>query len=151
MFWPQPTAAPGRVYDLLNKAQFLKVSDDEAEWLFGTESPAAIAHQLPHLKGVLVTAGARGCEYWLMGNAGKVPGFKVDVEETTGAGDAFTAGFVHQLLQKGVTCIKEAKIARDVVTYASAVGALTTTRPGAIAALPSPKEVDVFLYLNAKG
>lgn len=150
MFWPQPTAAPGRVYDLINKVQFLRVSDDEAEWLFGTKSPTAIARQLPHLKGVLVTAGARGCEYWLMGNAGALLGFKVDVEETTGAGDAFTAGFVHQLLRRGVTCIREAKIAREVVTYASAVGALTTTRPGAIAALPSPNEVDVFLYLNAK-
>ena len=150
MFWPQPTVAPGRVYDLIKKTQFLKVSNNEAEWLFGTASSTTIAHQLPHLRGVLITAGAGGCEYWLMGNAGKVPGFEVDVEETTGAGDAFTAGFVHQLLQKGVTCVREADIARDVVTYASAVGALTTTRPGAIAALPSSKEVDVFLYLNAK-
>jgi fructokinase len=148
MFWPQPAEAPGRVYDLIKKAQFLKVSDDEAEWLFGTVSPTAIARQLPQLKGVLITAGEKGCEYWLMGNVGTVPGFEVDVEETTGAGDAFTAGFVHQLLQRGGGCIRDGDIARQVVTYASAVGALTTTRPGAIAALPSPKEVDVFLYLN---
>ncbi|MGB3299375.1 MAG: carbohydrate kinase [Phormidesmis sp.] len=150
MFWPQPTAAPGRIYDLISKAQFLKASEEEAEWLFGTTSPAAIAQQLPHLKGVLVTAGAGGCEYWLMGNAGAVPGFIVDVEETLGASDAFTAGFVHQLLQKGTCCIEAAESARNVVMYASAVGALTTTRPGAIAALPSAKEVEVFLYLNAK-
>jgi fructokinase len=148
MFWPVPSEAPGRVYDLLKKAQFLKVSDDEAEWLFGTESPAAIARQLPHLSGVLVTAGAQGCQYSLMGHVGSLPAFKVDVEETTGAGDAFTAGFVHQLLQRGTSCLQAADTARDVVTYASAVGALTTTRPGAIAALPSPNEVEVFLYLN---
>lgn len=148
MFWPQPAEAPGRVYDLIKKAQFLKVSDDEAEWLFGTVSPTAIARQLPQMKGVLITAGAKGCQYWLMGNAGTISGFEVDVEETTGAGDAFTAGFVHQLLQRGGGCIRDGDIARQVVTYASAVGALTTTRPGAIAALPSPKEVDVFLYLN---
>ncbi len=149
MFWPHPAQAPGQVYDLLKKVQFLKVSDDEAEWLFGTDSATAIARQLPGLKGVLITAGSKGCTYWLMGNAGAVPGFEVDVEETTGAGDAFTAGFVHQLLQRGITCIKDSDVAREVVVYASAVGALTTTRPGAIAALPSPKEVDVFLYLNA--
>ena len=29
------------------------------------------------------------------------------------------------------------------------VAALTTTRPGAIAALPTPKEIEVFLYLNS--
>lgn len=148
MFWPNPTEAPGRVYDLLSKAQFVKVSDDEAEWLFGTGSAAAIARQLPHLSGVLVTAGAKGCQYSLMGNVGTLPGFKVDVEETTGAGDAFTAGFVHQLLHRGPQCLKDASSAREVVTYASAVGALTTTRPGAIAALPTPSEIEVFLYLN---
>lgn len=148
MFWPDPAEAPGRVYPLLSKAQFIKVSDDEAEWLFGTVSALAIAQQLPHLKGVLVTAGAKGCQYWLMGNTGTLPGFAVDVEETTGAGDAFTAGFVHQLLHRGYQCLEDAAIARDVITYASAVGALTTTRPGAIAALPTPNEVEVFLYLN---
>ncbi len=148
MFWPHPAEAPGRVYDLLKKVHFLKVSDAEAEWLFGSASATAIAHQLPHLKGVLVTAGAQGCHYWLMGNAGHVAGFDVDVEETTGAGDAFTAGFVHQLMHKGVQCLQDAEVAQSVVTYANAVGALTTTRPGAIAALPSANEVEVFLYLH---
>ncbi|MGB7248289.1 MAG: carbohydrate kinase [Phormidesmis sp.] len=148
MFWPHPAEAPGQVYDLISKAQFLKVSDDEAEWLFGTRSAEAIAHQFPHLSGTLVTAGAKGCEYSLMGNSGVLPAFNVDVEETTGAGDAFTAGFIHQLLLQGISGLRDAETARQVVIYASAVGALTTTRPGAIAALPSPNEVDVFLYLN---
>ena len=72
-FWPHPAEAPGRVYDLIKQAQFLKVSTDEAEWLFGTQSAGAIARQLPHLQGVLVTAGAEGCHYWIMGNAGTIP------------------------------------------------------------------------------
>lgn len=148
MFWPTPAIAPGQVYDLIKKAQFLKVSEDESEWLFSTSSAKAIGNQFPHLKGVLVTAGAQGCEYSLMGNAGNLPAFEVDVEDTAGAGDAFTAGFVHQLLLKGPACLHDAQTAHDVVRYASAVGALTTTRPGAIAALPAPNEVEVFLYLN---
>lgn len=148
MFWPTPAEAPGRVYELLQAAQFLKVSVEESEWLFGTDCAEAIAHRLPHLRGVLVTAGAKGCRYWLSGNIGTVPGFTVDVEETSGAGDAFTAGFVHQLLHRGRGSLKDADVAQSVVTYASAVGALTTTRPGAIAALPTPNEVAVFLYLN---
>lgn len=148
MFWPNPAEAPGRVYDLLKQVHYLKVSDDEAEWLFGTHSPQAIAQQFPHLKGVLVMAEAQGCTYCFRQISGHVPEFKVDVEEITGAGDAFTAGFIHRLMQKGPGCLKDANIVREIVTYASAVGALTTTRPGAIAALPSPKEVEVFLYLN---
>ena len=148
MFWPMPTEAPGRIYDLLEKVQFLKVSEDEAEWLFGTGSARAIAQQLPGLHGVLVTAGSKGCEYYLKNNAGSVPAFNIDVEDTTGAGDAFTAGFIHQLMRQGTACLGDATIAKQIVTYASAMGALTTTRPGAIAALPTANEIEVFLYLN---
>lgn len=148
MFWASPAEAPGRVYDLLQKAQFLKVSVEESEWLFGTDCAEAIAYQFPHLSGVLVTTGDNGCQYWLAGNIGAVPSFIVDVEDTAGAGDAFTAGFVHQLLQRGLTCLQEADMAKAVVTYASAVSALTMTRSGAIAALPTPTEVAAFLYLN---
>lgn len=149
-FWPHPQEAPGRVYDLLTSAQFLKVSASEADWLFGTRSPSTLSKQLPHLKGVLVTSGESGCHYAFRTVTGYVPGFEVDVEETIGAGDAFTAGFVHQLMQQGLACLLDTSSARDAVIYANAVGALTTTRPGAIAALPTPKEVDVFLYLNSK-
>ncbi|MGB3294706.1 MAG: carbohydrate kinase [Phormidesmis sp.] len=148
MFWPSPAEAPGQVYDLLQKVQFLKVSVEESEWLFGTACAAAIAHQLPHLSGVLVTTRVNGCHYWLAGNIGAVPGFVVDVEDAAGADDAFTAGFVYQLLLRGLTCLKAADVAQSVVNYASAVSALTMTRPGSIAALPTPTEVAAFLYLN---
>ncbi len=148
MFWPLPAEAPGRIYELLKFTQFLKVSEDEAEWLFGTGSAKAIAQQLPKLQGVLVTAGLNGCEYWLKGNVGSVSAFDIDVEDTTGAGDAFTAGFVHQLMRQGVAGLADEVVARQMVTYASATGALTTTRQGAIAALPTANEIEVFLYLN---
>ena len=148
MFWPKPTEALGHIYDLLKQVHFLKVSASEADWLFGTVSAQAIARQLPHLKGVLVTVGEQGCQYCFERIAGNVPGVDVDVEEATGAGDAFTAGFVHQLLNKGTSCLYDEDMARQVVLYASAMGALTTTRPGAIAALPTPNEIEVFLYLN---
>lgn len=147
MFWNQPAEAPASIYSLIQKSQYLKISADEAEWLFATRSAIAIAQQLPHLKGVLVTDN-NSCRYWLHSNAGTIPGFKVDIEDTAGAREAFTAGFIHQLLQKGQHCLQAADTARQVVIYASAVGALTTTRPGAIAALPTPKEIEVFLYLN---
>ena len=148
MFWPKPTDAPGYIYDLLRQVYFLKVSDDEADWLFGTRSARAIARQLPHLRGVLVTAGHKGCQYCFKDISGHLPAIDVDVEETTGAGDAFTAGFVHQLLQKGLSALSNEDTARKMVTYASAMGALTTTRPGAIAALPTANEIEAFLYLN---
>lgn len=148
VFWPQPATAPGQIHDLLVQVDFLKATEAEAKWLFDTVNPADIATRLPNLAGVLITAGAAGCTYWLAGNTGTVSGFPVDVEDPTGAGDAFVAGFLHQLYWQGKSALLDADCARAMVIYACAVGALTTTRPGAIAAQPTAEEVDAFLFLH---
>lgn len=148
MFWPDPQQAKSLIRQYLERADFLKLSDDEALWLFNTVEPAAIAHLLGHVEGVLVTAGEKGCSYYLGDHEGKLPAFSVDVEETTGAGDSFLAGFIHQLCQRGMEALKDADQVRQMVTYASAVGALTTLRAGAIAAQPKAAEVAAFLYLQ---
>ncbi|MBW4487556.1 MAG: carbohydrate kinase [Trichocoleus desertorum ATA4-8-CV12] len=148
MFWPDPEIAPAMIQDLLKRVDFLKLADEEAEWLFGTSDPGAIAHRLGNTESVLVTAGAKGCAYYLGGNEGHLNAFEVESEDTTGAGDSFVAGFLHQVAQNGLQSLSDPETAKKVVTYASAVGALTTTRPGAIAAQPTPAEVEAFLYLN---
>jgi fructokinase len=144
VFWPDPAAAPAVIRPLLAQVNWLKLSDDEAEWLFGTRSARAISAQLPHLKGVLITAGERGCEYKVGDQVGYLPAFKVDVEDTTGAGDSFVAGCLHQL------CQSSSLDPHGMVRYASAVGALTAVRLGAIAAQPSPAEVEAFLLLQER-
>ena len=80
-------------------------------------------------------------------NEGKLPAFAVDVEDTTGAGDGFVAGFVRQLCKHGIKNLADREIAKNIVTYASAVGAMTVMKPGAIAAQPTAPEVEAFLYL----
>jgi fructokinase len=148
VFWDDPAAAPAVIRQLVNQADFLKLSDEEAEWLFETSDPGAIATQVGQVSGVLVTAGEKGCAYWLQGNQGNLPAFAIDVEDTTGAGDSFLAGFLHQLCQQGVQSLENAESVQAIVRYASAVGAMTTTRPGAIAAQPTAAEVEAFLQLN---
>ncbi len=148
VFWTDPAVASREIHSLIKQADFLKLSDEEAEWLFETTDPGAIADQVGDVSGVLVTAGEKGCAYCLQGNEGKIPAFAIDVEDTTGAGDSFLAGFLHQLCQQGIHSLKDANTARAIVRYASAVGAMTTTRPGAIAAQPIAAEVEAFLQLN---
>jgi sugar/nucleoside kinase (ribokinase family) len=59
---------------------------------------------LPGARGVLVTAGGEGTAYCFRGLEGKendsgfVSVFSVDVQDTTGAGDAYTCGFLAYLL-----------------------------------------------------
>jgi fructokinase len=147
MFWAEPEQAKPLIQQLLQQIDFLKLTGEEAIWLFDTDDPGNIAAQVGDLEGVLVTDGARGCTYFLSGNQGAVPAFPVTVEDTTGAGDSFVAGFVHQLSQQGMQSLSNPEIARSILTYASAVAALTTTRPGAITAQPTAAEVEAFLYL----
>jgi fructokinase len=148
MFWPEPEQAKPVIQALVQQVDFLKLTREEADWLFDTPDPAVIAEQTPTLAGVLVTAGAEGCTYSLNQHRGAVPAFPVEVEDTNGAGDSFVAGFVHQLCRQGVALLKDAAMVHEAVVYASAVAALTTTRAGALAAQPSSAEVEAFLYLH---
>ena len=147
VFWPTSGVAKSRILELLKKVDFVKLSDEEAEWLFATSDAGAITYRLDSVEGVLVTAGDKGCSYCLSQNEGKIPAFKVDVEDTTGAGDGFTAGFLRQLCKQGIKNLADPETAKKIVTYASAVGAMTVMKPGAITAQPTSAEVEAFLYL----
>ncbi|MEB3826920.1 carbohydrate kinase family protein [Phormidium sp. CCY1219] len=145
MFWPDPAESKPLIENLIKRIDFLKISDDEAEWLFDTTDAGAITYRLGNVEGVLVTAGDKGCTYCLGENEGVLPAFNMEVVDTTGAGDGFVAGFIHQLCEYGINSLRDAGVAKGVARYASAVGALTTTKPGAIAAQPIPTEVVAFL------
>jgi sugar/nucleoside kinase (ribokinase family) len=73
-----------------------------------------------------------------------VPGFAVNSIDTTGAGDGFVAGLLKGLLEHPQTYRDEAQL-RSICRYANAAGAITTTKRGAIPALPTAAEADHFL------
>ena len=148
MFWKEPDTAKPTILKLISGINLLKLSDEEAEWLFDSTDAGAIAQKYEHLSGVLITAGDQGCTYCFGEHHGKVAAFEVEVEDTTGAGDSFVAGFLHQLCQMGMAALTDPEAVRKMVQYATAVGALTTTRAGAIDAQPSAAEVGAFLYLQ---
>jgi fructokinase len=148
VFWLDRQKAPPLIEEVLQQADLIKCSDDEAQWLFKTDNPLEIARRFETVKGVLVTAGAQGCSYSLGDSSGHVPVFEVKVIDTTGAGDGFVAGFLHQCCNLGEAILQHPEVARNAVLYASAVGALTTTKPGAIAAQPTVREVEDFLLEN---
>ncbi|HIK29785.1 MAG TPA: carbohydrate kinase [Oscillatoriales cyanobacterium M59_W2019_021] len=150
MFWSDPGEALPRVRELVNRADFLKLTSEEAKWLFDTTDPGTICDRLHRVRGVWVTLGERGCTYAIAGYQDRIRAFNVPVVDTTGAGDAFTAGLLHRLCQLG-TREMDAEIAREIARYASAVGALTVMKPGAIAAQPTATEVRDFLFDRSSG
>jgi fructokinase len=145
VFWQDADVARQKIQAILKQVDFLKLSKEEAEWLFDTTDPGAITYRLSSVDGVLVTDGEHGCTYCLGENEGNLPSYPIEVVDTTGAGDSFLAGFIHQLSQNGIKALQDAETAKIVVAYANAVGALTTIKAGAIASQPTAAEVDEFL------
>lgn len=144
-FWQDTEQAIPLINKLWQYVDFIKLSKEEAQWLFNTSDAGSIFYRLNNLEGVIVTDGEHKVSYCLSGNEGVITPFEVDVKDTTGAGDAFVAGLIHQLCQQGIASLKNQEIVRQIVVYASAVGSLTTTKLGAIASQPSAAEVDTFL------
>lgn len=145
-FWPDTTSAAQRIRDLLPKVDFLKLADEEAEWLFGTTSAAVILEEWGEtLEGVLVTHGAQGCSYAMGELKGEVPSFVVPRIDTTGAGDSFVAGFVHHLVRQGLTALSQSEPLVEALSYANAMAAMTCMGPGAIAPQPKTAELEAFL------
>ena len=148
MFWQNEQEALPLIKQLWQYVDFLKLAEEEARWLFDTADAGAIAYRLGSVEGVLVSNGAAQVSYCLSDNEGTVNPMRVSVQDTTGAGDAFLAGFIHQLCQHSTKKLQNPQVAQEIVRYACAVGTLTTTKFGAIAAQPSPAEVESVLQKN---
>jgi fructokinase len=145
MFWDDKERAKSIICAVLDRADFIKMSDDEAQWLYDSIDPRVIRDRLPKSQGIFITAGAKGCYYSLAGQTGFVPSFDVPSIDTTGAGDSFVAACIDRLCQQGIETIQTAEAAANLIKYASAAGALTTLKPGAIDAQPTQAEVLQFL------
>jgi ribokinase len=141
-----PAPAPYRALtrEALATVDVLTPNARETEALTGVvpDTPAAAlraAHALRDLGAgtVIVKRAAQGCTVSGPAFEGDVAAFRVDTIDTVGAGDAFNGGLA--------VALHEGQPLRDAVRFASACGALSTTRPGAAAAAPLRAEVEALL------
>lgn len=93
----------------------------------------------------MVSNGDAQVSYCISDNEGTVKPLPVAVKDTTGAGDAFLAGFIDQLCGMSLQRLHDPQVAQNVVQYACALGGLTTTKSGGISAQPSPTEIKALL------
>ncbi|MFC8922030.1 ribokinase [Cellulosimicrobium sp. NPDC057127] len=133
-------AAPSReLPDVLwREIDVLVVNEHEAADLAGAGSdadPAGLAGALlARVPSVVVTLGGDGCLVARRGaEAVRLPGRRVDVVDTTGAGDTF-CGVLAAELARGADLVAAARVA-------GAAGALAVTRHGAQDAVPARDEV----------
>ncbi|MFO8238317.1 MAG: carbohydrate kinase [Prochlorococcaceae cyanobacterium] len=153
-FWDpaaDPTSGPdaqqlSRCQPLLERAALIKCAREEALWLCGSDDPALLSACLPARPAVVVSNGAKPVR-WCWGEAvGELAPFPVAPVDTTGAGDAFTAGLLHGL------CARPELLGggdqaglRELMRFASACGALVCQGAGAIDPQPTAAEVQAWL------
>ena len=141
---PAPAPPEGLSRKMLETATYLTPNEGEAKTLTGievtdTESAGSAAAKLRQQGAhtIIIKAGAHGA--YIADEAGTrhVPGFRVDVADTTAAGDAFNAGLAYAL-GEGYRLDK-------AVRFANAVGAVSCTGLGAQSAMPSRASAENLL------
>ncbi|MDE0556309.1 MAG: PfkB family carbohydrate kinase [Candidatus Poribacteria bacterium] len=145
--WDNADDAKQWIWEVMPYADVVKISEEEWEFVTGDAELTSGIERILGLgvKLLVVTLGEQGC-YYTNGTAeGHVDGFAVDVVDTLGAGDAFVAAMLMQLMKHEDFQTLDASRLDFMMRYANAAGALATQKVGVIPALPTPSEIEQFL------
>jgi fructokinase len=147
--WPDEETAREGLLLGLSKANIVKISEDEMEFLTGLSDLEKAKEKLWHddMQLLVITRGRDGCCFYTSEFQGEADSFKVDAVDATGAGDGFVAGLLQGILKDSAT-LQDPQRLTSLCRFANAVGALTTTERGAIPALPDFERVQQFLDAN---
>jgi ribokinase len=141
---PAPAQPLGR--DLLEKVDILTPNETEACLLLGREPQRIHERDVAELAAAVLTLGAKavllklgdsGSFYFDGERAIRDKGFAVDAVDATAAGDVFNAALA-------VALVEDQPLQR-AMRFANAAAALSVTRPGAQASVPSRGDVDQLL------
>jgi len=142
--WESEEEAVRQMRAVLPLCDLVKISDEETGLMCGVKDPAAALEKLAALgvRLAVVTLGAHGA-MWRCGDlTGTVPGFSVKVADTNGAGDTFFGAFLSRIAARGGIAGLTAEEISGFVRFANRAASLTTSRPGAIPAMPSLREME---------
>jgi fructokinase len=110
----------------------IKISDDDLAWLFPGQSIDDVANRWisDGVFLVVVTRGANGLVGFTADGRVDVPGVKVNVIDTVGAGDTVGAIVVEAMVAHGLIELR-GELLRGVLARAAAAAAITCSRQGA--------------------
>lgn len=146
--WENEEFAIEMMKSVLQYVDVLKISDEELPLFTGTKDPESGTRMIYEEYGIpliLLTLGADGAYYRQAEYTGKADTFnEIKVADTNGAGDTFFGAFL--------SCMCEMKIYRperltpqhlySIIRASNLAASLTTSRSGAIPAMPDKKELE---------
>ncbi len=141
---------------LAGLADIVKLSDDDAAWLYPSLDPDGVLDRLLGLgpRLVALTLGSEGAIAGSGGTRVAAPGFAIEVVDTVGAGDSFGAALVAALvasraLGPGRRHDLDTPLLAAALSFAVAASAITCTRTGADP--PTRAEIDTWLMPDELG
>jgi fructokinase len=127
-----------RVERLASMCDILKISDEDVKWITGKSDFEGAAKKWlkAGAKLVVITKGGEGVEAFTKERTIRQSSITVNVVDTVGAGDTFTAGLLTSLrkagclTKKGISALDEATL-KSCLSFAARAAAITCSRPGA--------------------
>ena len=148
--WDDEEALRNAVLEFLPYADILKLSDEELEFITGrTDIEAAMPQLLQgRCRYIIYTQGKEGASLYRKGECITSKGHRVDVVDTTGAGDSFIGAFLYCLLKEGNGDLEEISCGQlqNHLDFANLYAAHTTTIAGALAAMADQQELEAFRH-----
>jgi fructokinase len=135
---------------LARLAHIVKLSDDDAAWIYPELERAEIVERVLDLgpRLVAITMGTLGAVAASREGQAHVPAVPITVVDTVGAGDVFGAALLAALVERdalepGATRPLDDSLLEEAVEYAVTASAITCTRRGAVP--PSRAEIDAWI------
>ena len=125
--------------EVLPLIDYITPNEDEARYYTSKSDPQEMAEVFlsSGVKNVIIKLSAKGCYFQNAERSLRLPPFRVEAVDATGAGDTFLAGFLASLLNGASV--------QEALLFANACGAICTTKVGAAAALRDRAQVLHFL------
>ena len=140
--WPDQDTAVAQMKAPLDLVDILKVSDEELPLLTGTtDCESGTAQLAAHGIGLIfVTLGPDGVFYRMGEKTGHVAGVPCKVGDTNGAGDTFFGAALSKLCKEDLPALTVEKL-EGILAFANKAASITTSRHGAIPAMPTLEEM----------
>lgn len=142
-----------QVLDIIRSVEVLKLSDEDLYYISGENDPAKALNSLPvnPQRMEFVTLGENGCLIHLGQRTKRIEGYRVDVTDTVGCGDAFMAGVLKVINQASAFDGHDPfALMEKAARFAVACSAIVAMRDGAADSMPTEKEVNAFIAEREK-
>ena len=149
--WKTAEECKKAILEFLPLANIVKISDEELEFITGISDEKEALDFLfqGDVEIIIYTKGTDGAEFITKERKVFSPSFKVEAQDTTGAGDSFIGAFLYKVAEgdntvESLVNLPEERV-EEIITFSNATAALTVCKRGAIGALPTKDEVLILV------